>query len=888
MIKMENETVQKHFHDVPVEKVLEILGTSEQGLSEEEVRKRLDEVGPNVLEEKGRVTKFQIFVDQFKSPLILILLVAGLITLFLRDWVDSAVIFLAITVNSALGFYQEVRAEQALAHLKTYLKDRVRVIRDNNERETDVSEIVPGDIIHLTVGTRVPADARLLFVNNLSIEEAILTGESLPVEKNTEVLQRDTEVPDRKNMVFGGTLVVAGSGLAVVTATHQFSEIGKIAELVTAADRQETPLQRSIEKFAWVTAGFLLFIVAGIFGLGLYRGEALLDMFLVSVAIAVGSIPEGLPIALTVILAVGVERLAKRKGIVRKLLAAETLGSTTLILTDKTGTLTQAKMELSGILSLDAMSTNAEGKKLSPKNISEDEREILKLALVNSNVLIENPNEKPSQWRLVGAHLERNIVNAAAMLGILYPEFSREHDFFSVIPFSSKIKFSASFVFASGLFTWDHLKNKDFLAFLGAPDILIERSDLKKDEKEKALKIVDDISFKGNRVLGVSVKIGHAEELKHLDADDVGELRFVGILTFHDPIRPEVVDAMEQVNSFGAKVAMVTGDLKGTALSVARELGWKVDDSNVITGSELRSMSDEQLSREINNIKIFARVSPQDKTRIVKLFKAKGEVVAVIGDGVNDAPSLKIADIGVAVGSGTDVTKDMADLVLLDDNFQTMVAAIEEGKRIISNIKKVVIFLLSDSLDEVLLIGGSLLFALPLPLTALQILYVNFFSDSFPALALAFEGQYENGVPKKRNKNSIFDNEVKFMILGVGVLSSAFLFFIYWFLLGRGFHQDTVRTFIFAAFSVYTLLIGFSLRNLKKSIFEYNPFSNRYLLAGVGAGMILSFLAIYAPFMQGIFGTVSLSMNWLSALMGIVLLNIFIVELTKLFFRRRP
>ncbi|MEX2144860.1 MAG: HAD-IC family P-type ATPase [Candidatus Spechtbacterales bacterium] len=884
---MDKETTQKQFYHISSDKVLENLKTSRRGLSDKEAQKRLEEIGPNVLEEKERITNLQILLNQFKSPLIFILLVAGSVTLYLRDWVDSGVIFLAVAVNSALGFYQEARAEKALAHLKTYLKDRIRVIRDNNEREMDTSEVVPGDIVHLTTGNRVPADARLLSVNNLSIDEAILTGESLPVEKNTEVLSRGTEMADRKNMAFGGTLVVAGSGLAVVTATQKFTEIGKIAELVAGAEKEETPLQRAIKRFAWIVAGFLLFVVAGIFALGIARGESVLDMFLVSVAVAVGSIPEGLPIALTVILAVGVERLAKKKGVVRKLLAAETLGSTTLILTDKTGTLTQAKMELSDIIPMEDLFSAGKNRQGPMAEVSGEQTEVLELALVNSNVLIENPKEKPSQWRLVGAHLERNIVKAAAKLGILYPEFTKERDFFSVIPFDSKIKFSAFFVSASKKFKWDHLANKDFLVFLGAPDILIERSNLKKEEKEKALKAVEDLSYKGNRVLGVAIKIGHAEELKGLREDNLAGLQMAGILAFHDPIRPEVVEAMAKVNSFGTKVAMVTGDLKGTAISVAKELGWVVEEDNVIVGAELRKMSDAELAGEIDDIKIFARVSPEDKTRITRIFKEKGEIVAVSGDGVNDAPSLKTADIGIAVGSGTDVTKDVADLVLLDDNFKTVVLAIEEGKKIISNIKKVVVYLLSDSLNEVLLIGGSLLFGLPLPLTALQILYVNFFSDSFPALAFAFEEQYENTKPKKRGvKGHIFDNEVKFMVLVVGTLSSAFLFLMYWFLLKQGFAEDIVRTFIFSVFGIYTLLVAFSLRSLKKSIFEYNPFSNRYLLAGVAFGIVLMGLAIYMPFMQSILGTASLPALWLSAVVAVSLVNVSMVEITKLFFRK--
>lgn len=882
---MDKNIIEQSFWALGQDKAVSCLETTHMGLSENEAQNRLKLFGKNIFDDGNGITKFNIFLNQFKSPLIFILIIATAVTLFLQDWVDSAVITLAIIVNTALGFYQENRAEEALDKLKTYIKERVRIFRNGTEKEIPAESIVPGDVMHLNSGNRISADALIIEAHSLSVDESILTGESLPVTKDVSILPKVTELAERANMAHAGTLVVAGSGIAVVTATARYTQIGRIAALVSETKREKTPLQRSIGHMAWVIAGVLTLVVGAVFFLGINSGETIFDMFLVSVAMAVSSIPEALPVSLTVILAVGVERLARRNGVVRKLAAAESLGSTTVILTDKTGTLTQAKMDMKDILTLKNL---LEGKsaQLDPKeNLSKQQLDILKLALVNTDVLIENPEEDSRQWRMDGNPLESNIVKHAASYEILITELKQKIAFARVLEFSSQHKFSASFVEASSEFEWDHLRGQNFLAVLGAPEILLDKSRVNKDDYIKIKQFIEKLADDGMRVIGVAAKIvKDKKEVENIMSENVNDLEFAGIISFYDPPRPEVMDAMEKVKKFGLHVVMVTGDLKGTAISIARKLGWKISEGNVMTGQQLKMISDEELLKDLKNIRIFARVSPEDKMRVAKLFKQSGESVAMTGDGVNDAPGLKSVDIGIVVGSGTDVAKAVADLVLLDDNFQTIVAAIEEGRRVLSNIKKTIIYLLSDSLDEVILIGGSLLLGLPLPLTALQILWVNFFSDSIPALAFAFEDNFENHLNRKKNK--VLDSEVLFMILVLGVATSVLLFGLYWYLLKTGHDEGVVRSFIFAAFGIYTLFLAWPLRSLKKSIFQFNPFSNRWILIGIGIGLVLMAFAIYLPFLQNILNTQSLSLPWIGFLGIWLVVNIALVELTKWFFRK--
>ena len=820
------ENIKQPFWALSITETLKVLATEPNGLREEETEERLSVFGTNEIKERHRLNKTTIFLNQLISPLILVLIVAGAITIFFKEWINVAVIFAAVLVNSILGFWQENKAETILDLLKSYVRIRAYVRRDGAEREIDASELVPGDIIKLTQGNRVPADARLIVARNLEIDESVLTGESLPVEKNLGELHTRTDLAERKPMVFRGTLVSRGLGEAVVTSIGDNTEFGKIAKLIREEKREPTPLQKSITQFT-IRAGLILgVLVALIFSIGIQSGKNIYEMFLIAVAIAVSAVPEGLPIALTVILAIGVQRLSKKNGVIRKLLAAETLGSTTIILTDKTGTLTEAKMEINKIIPYGGVS----------------EEKLLKEALINTDIF--------------GNPVEVAIIKGAKSRGIETPKI----DVLDKFPFNPELKFAATIYMVD---------SKKITALLGAPERVLDRSTISAEEKSELLKKIDELAYAGHRVLGVAS--AHGEKFENL--------LFLGLIALKDPIRPNVKAAIKSMEEAGVRTIIVTGDHKGTAEAVARELGLVDGRGAVLTSEDMAHLSPEEFKNRLEDTTVFARVTPKDKMAIVKVFKDRGEIVAMTGDGINDAPALKSADIGIAVGSGTDVAKSAADLIILDDNFETIVAAIEEGRRILSNIKKVIIYLLSNSLDELFLIGGSLLAGIAMPLNALQILLVNFFADSFPALAFAFEK--EGGRHNSGQSKIIFDKKVKVFVLGIGSLTSALLFALYFSMLKFGFPEHIVKTFIFAAFATYTLFLSFALRNLDAPVWSYNIFSNKYLNTGVLIGIFLTLITIYLPIFQRVFDTVPLPLPWLGGVFLMGIFNILVIELGK-------
>ena len=865
MQKITTEIQERPFWALSVSEVVEILLTNSQnGISEEEAEKRLKVFGSNIIEKPRQAPGFFILLNQFKSPLILILLFAGVVTLSLAHYRDALFIFAALIANTTLGFYQEYKAEKALTELKTYLKQRSRVIRGGVEHEIDAAGLVPGDIIRLNQGDRVPADGRLLFVNDFQVDEAILTGESLPVLKLVDPMASDAVLGDQLSMIFAGTLITQGVATAVVCRTDFSTELGKIAALVAESHREETPLQVAIRRFS-IQAGFFLGILTlAIFVIGVALGYSRVEMFLTSVAIAVAAVPEGLPIAMTVILAIGVQRMAKRKGVIRKLVAAEALGSTTIILTDKTGTLTMAKMELSKILPIQ----------------NKEKNKLLELALLNTNVLIENRDKEPSEWRINGRVIEAALVQSAALQDIAVEEVKNNISILNSLPFNAVNKFSVSLV---------HDHGKHLLVFLGAPDIFIHHSTLSPEEQKDALKRIDSLAESGELVVGVATKeVSVKEDFTFSKDMQFEHLSFEGLITLHDPVRSNIKETIRRVELAGIKIVIMTGDHRGTAIAIAKEIGMIIDDNNVIDAAELRTLSDDNLKKRLPMLRVISRVSPLDKMRVVKAFQELGEVVAMTGDGVNDAPSIKQANVGIAMGSGTEVARDVADLVLLDDNFETIAASVEEGRQILNNIRKVLVYLLSNTADGLLLIGGALITGLALPLNALQILWVNFFTDSFPAVAFAFERDIDGLVHRSRSvKSDLFDPLMKFLILFIGLSTSALLFILYWLLLRVGFPEEIVRTFIFASFGSYTLFLALSVRSLEKSIFEYPLFSNRYLSIGIGIGIIMMGAAIYIPFLQSLFGTVSLPFYWVLGVVLIGILNIGAIELGKLVFRRR-
>jgi len=852
------------FWALPPGDVFTALDATPEGLRDVEAARRLAETGRNEITVAMRDGRARILARQFANALMLLLMGAAAATVVFREWIEAGVIIAAVIANAALGYWQEAKAENALALLRTYIRTRARVRREGAEHDVDAAELVPGDVVRVSRGDRVPADCRIIFATGLEADEAVLTGESLPVKKSVGAVAADAVLGDRSSMLFSGTLVVGGVADAVVVATGNATEFGAIASLVGRASREATPLQRSLNRFVLVVSGALGALIVVLFGFGVSSGYGVYEMFLLAVAVAVSAVPEGMPVALTVILAIGVERLARRRGVVRRLLAAETLGATSIILTDKTGTLTQARMEVSAVIAVAGESSDAV-------------RALLGDALLNTDVIIENPAAPAEEWQLVGRPLEVALVRRASREGLRLPEvlgFSRIIDH---APFNSTEKFSA---------TLSRRDGRMRTVLLGAPDILLRFSNL--DARARAA-IAADIhrrAASGEKIVGVAAR-DEQPSLERLPPEDAfAGFRFAGIVALRDPLRPQAKAAVERMGRAGVRTIMVTGDHEGTAEAVARELGLIDGAGAVMTGSEFAGISDEAWRARADGIAVYARTTPADKVRITGLFQKRGEVVAVTGDCVNDAPALRSADIGVAVGSGTDVAKSAADLIILDDNFETLAAAVEEGRSILANIRKVVVYLLATSLDELFLIGGALVVGVALPLNALQILFVNFFSDSFPAIALAFE-RGDGGGGRRPAARTLLDRRSRALIFTIALLNASLLFALYLFLLGRGFAPELVRTFIFAAFATYSLCLVFSVRCLDRSILTLNPFGNRALVGGVLVGLALTTLAVYVPVFQRVFGTVPLPLPWAVGVALVGAFSIVVVECGKRLFHPR-
>ncbi len=851
------------------------LLSNKNGLTQSEAGKRLRQYGKNVLFEKKKISGFDIFLQQFKSPLLFVLMSAMVLTGILGHWIDFAVVGLAVLVNVVLGFYQEYQSEQIIDALTGYIKQTARVIREGQEKNIDASELVIGDIILLSYGSRIPADARIIELQGLRVDESILTGESNPVEKDlSKVTTHQNILAEQFNMVFAGTLVTEGAGRAIVTKTGIGTELGKIASLVMETKSEMTPLQKTLSNLAWIIFWVVMIIVIGIFVFGVIRGESVMSMLQLSIAIAVGTVPEALPIALTVILAVGAQRIAHQQGVIRKLSAAETLGSTTVILSDKTGTLTQANMKLVQIIPLSDLLIDRDysNEPFNELLLNKKQQEILFQAVNCIDVGVGYEN---NVLQVTGKSMEVALFQCAHRIGLPVDHVIKKQNI-SLIPFNSTNKFSV----------W---KSDCTITVLGAPDILIKRSSLSEETKSKIFDKIHQLSLQGARILSVATFSGVKQKKllhkKKIHPEDIIGITIQGYIIFKDPLRPDIVASVKEIESLGTKVVMVTGDLPGTARAIASEIGWVISDDQIMTGETLAAIPDEILTDELQFIKIFARVTPEDKLRIGKLLQKRGEVVAMTGDGVNDAPSLKAMDIGIALGSGTDVAKTAADIVLLNDSFTTIVTAIKEGRRIIANIRKVFVYLMSNAFDQIALILGALVFTLPLPLTALQIIWVNLFTGSLPALSYAFDDDYDGRETHARQLKNLLNTEVKVLAIGVGLLSSVILFVFYAYLVTTGMEINLARSILFICFASYVLFVSYPLRSLRKQIWQYPLFANKKLNISIVIAFILLSATIMVPFLRDLFMLVVIPFQYWWIIIAWIIFNVALIELVKFFFK---
>ena len=880
--------IKTNYYNLSAGKVLEKLKSNASGLLIKEAERRLEKYGLNQLLEEKKVSWLIILLSQFKSPLVYILVAAVLISFVLGDFIDGYVIIGAIVINVIVGFIQENKAQGALSALKKVITLQARVIRDGQKRLIKATEVVPGDIFFLEAGDKVNADARLITTNDLKANEASLTGESSPVLKNTEVLKGEVSLGDRKNSIFMGTVIIQGTGLAVVTRTGLETELGKIASLVHETKEEPTPLQKKLSSFSRKLGLIILAICVAILFIGLISGRDFIEMFTVSVAVAVAAIPEGLLVAMTIILALGMQRILKKQGLVRKLVAAETLGSTTVICTDKTGTLTEGEMRVDKFITKHH-ELNLKSKSLVPKIGRAESHELmlaLRIGMLNNDAYIVNPEAELEKWKVYGNLTERALLIAGAQIGLVKEELEKETPRLATMPFDSTKKY---------MVTLHEFKAKENIIYLkGAPEKVIAMSNfiksgetherLSQSDRQKIIRKYEVMSRKGLRMLALGYKRISVNEknLKKM-CDPCQDFTFVGLVGIKDPLRPEAKETIKTCQNAGIRTVMVTGDHKLTAMAIANEIGLGVKDKNILEGKDLDKISDNDLTKRVKDITVYARVSPKDKIRIVDAWQARGEVVAMTGDGVNDAPALKSADIGVALGSGTDVAKETADLVILDNNFKTIVAAVRQGRVIFDNIKKVALYLLSDSFSEVLLISGSLFFGLPLPLLAAQILWINLVTDGFPNIALAnepIEEEVMEGRPAPKDA-PLLNKEMNFLIFLISLITgigNLLLFYFIWKLTGD---IERSRTIVFVALGLDSLLYVFSIRSLRHSIFTGGLFHNKYLILAVLAGLSLQLVAIYIPFLQNILRTVALGLiDWLIILV-VCLLVITFIEISK-------
>lgn len=781
--------------------------------------------GKNLLLEQEEISWFQIFIAQFKSPLIYILLIIGAISFVLQEFIDGSLALSVLIVNVLMGFYQEYNAQKTLVALRKLLKPKAVVIRDGKKNKIEARDIVPGDIVVLSAGDKIPADGHLIQGRKILVNEAILTGEE-------EALPKSTEENSRLLM---GTIVVSGRGLMRVETIGRQTEMGKIGQSIEEIKDEETPLQKRLNKFSKNLGWFILGICFLIFVVGLWRHYEIWASFKMAVVLAIAAIPEALPIALTVILALGMREILKRKGLTRKLLSIETLGSTSVICTDKTGTLTEGKMQ---VVRLET--TNLE-KSLFVLTLDNEQKSNLEVAL----------------WDYVkkaGRFDPQKIYDQ-------YEKIDEE-------PFDSEKKYSLSI---------NKVEEKNMAFLMGAPEKVITFCQVSEEKKQEILKKIENWAGDGLRLLGLAEK-------ETGDLKEKNNFHWLGLVGICDPVRDEVKEAINLVQQAGIKVKIITGDLRKTAEKVILSLGFQILPENVIDGQELEMMSDAELKKRIEKIILFSRVLPHQKLRIVQALQENGEVVAMTGDGVNDAPALKKANMGIAVGEATEVAKEASDLVLLDSNFKTIVAACEEGRLILANTKKVVGYVLSNSFAEIVLILGAMILNFTNPITVVQILWVHLICDGPPDILLVFEPKESDLMqrkPKEIQKEEIFSSNMKLLTLVISLTIGLMSLSLFWYFAKQG-DINLARTITFVCIGAVDLIYIFAYKNLRSPIYKLeNFFGNIYLFFGVAYGFGLLCIAIYLPFFNQLLKTVPLGWTHWLLILGVGAVTIFWVELVK-------
>ncbi|MBT6226192.1 MAG: HAD-IC family P-type ATPase [Candidatus Scalindua sp.] len=870
------------------------LSTSEIGLTDKQVRERLLQYGPNKLAEEEKIRRFRILLHQFTSPLIYILLIAAIVTFFLKEYIDSGVIMAVVLLNSVIGYIQEFKAEEGVRALKKLIVPKARVLRDGIEKEVNSLELVPGDIVLLSSGSKVPADLRLFRTIELKIEEAMLTGESIPADKIITTINEDNLTPgDQRNIAFMGTVVASGRANGVVVETGQMTVLGQIAKEVKEVSAFKTPIQDKLDRFARLIGYMVIGFCAIVFWAGIMLGAKASDMFLIAVATAVSAIPEGLPVAVTITMAIGVARMARRNAIIRKLPAVETLGSTTVIGSDKTGTLT--KNEMTVRLIFDGEKTyEVTGSGYEPEGmilheqaaVSLDERENLRQVLRIGLLCNEsNVYKEDGQYKVDGDPTEAALIISASKAGLRIEDEKNNHPQIEILPFESERGYMA---------TLHKYKEKKFVFVKGAPEMVLDMCTMRMIDngldKNKILHVANIFAKEGLRVLAMAYKEVPADldEITHHDVES--NMILTGLQGMLDPPRPEAVDAIRGCKEAGVRVVMITGDHATTASAISGMLGITTGETNVLTGKEIETMADDELFNTVKNYSVFARVAPQHKLRIARQLARHGEIVAVTGDGVNDAPALKAAHIGIAMGgTGTDVAREASDMVLADDNFASIFTAVEEGRVVYDNIRKVTLFLVSCGFGELIAILATIVMGIPIPYIPAQILWLNLVTNGLQDVALAFEPG-ERGIlnkPPRKPKEGILSSLIIQRTFLMGIVLAVGTLYVFTSGLNSGVSIERARTVALTTMVFFQFYQALNCRSETESIFSMNPMSNLFLFYSMIAAFFAQLAVLYVPTFQWIFRTVPLTMTeWLQ--IGLVTVTVVVaVEIDKWIRRRK-
>lgn len=881
--------MEKNWHKLSIREIFARTKSAKTGLTSAEAKKRLKENGPNILPREKPYPKILLFFSQFNSPLIYILFAAVSVSFLINHYSDAIFIVIVLLINTSVGFYQENKANASLRALKKLVKVRAWVLRDGNEKEIDSEKLVVGDVMLLKPGDKVPADGRIIESKSLKVNEASLTGEWLASEKSDGgALPEKTPLPERRNMVFMGTIVEEGWCRAEVVSTGVGTQIGEIVSLLKETRERHTPLQKKIRILSRWIGAFVISVVILVLAEGYFTEKNFAEIFVASVALAVSAVPAGLLPAITVILVFGMRRILKAKGLVRKLSANETLGSVTVIATDKTGTLTEGKMKVSHILTStkellgDGLNNIAKGEN---GNGKESHITALKVATLATDAFVENPEAELENWIVRGRPTEQALLLAGMQSGLNKKELEKQMPVIDRITFDNQLKYSAAYHKISG--------KENVLYVIGAPEELISKSyDMDIDGRKEKLGLaradaligrLDELTSKGLRVIASAYRHYNSETKYEKLSDLVNGLTLIGFIALKDPLRPDAKAAIALTKKAGIRAIIITGDHKLTAKTIAEEVGIHAADENIIEGVELEKMVDSELRQKVKSTIIYARVSPKHKLQIVSALQENGEVVAMFGDGVNDAPALKAADVGVALGSGTDVAKEVSDIVLLGDNFSTIVKAVEQGRMIFENIKKVFIYLIADDFSELVLFMIAMAMGLPLPLLPAQILWINLVEDGLPDIALTTEQEIKGIMEEKPRdpEGPIINKPEKAWMASIFVITGLVAFLSFFFIWKFTGDISKTRTIVFALMAVDSLTFAYNVRSLKRTVFRRDIFSNKFLNGAVAISFLLLLIGIYFSPLQTVLGTQSLYLKEWGLIFILAALEMTLIAISK-------